>query len=89
MKTRLQVINVDCNFEYGEERARVEALGADLILSKARTEDELIKTCAEADIIMSEDSETLFTRRVIEQLGTCRGLFKFGVGVDKIGRAHV
>ena len=42
MPSRPQIVNIDCNFTYELERQRIEAAGADLILRKARTEDEII-----------------------------------------------
>jgi hypothetical protein len=45
-EARLKVVNVDSNLEYAEERNRIEAVGAELILKKVRTEDDRIEACA-------------------------------------------
>jgi D-3-phosphoglycerate dehydrogenase len=83
-EARLKVVNVDCNLEYAEERSRIEAVGAELILKKVRTEDELIEACAGVDVILTENSDTLVTPRVIAGLRACRGVVHYGVGVDSI-----
>src|ERR1700683_3982639 len=83
-EARLKVVNVDCNLEYAEERSRIEAVGAELILKKVRTEDDLIEACAGVDVILTENSDTRVTPRVIAGLRACRGVVHYGVGVDSI-----
>lgn len=86
MKSRPKVINIDClnPANYGYERKRVEALGAELVLQKAQTEDEIIRVCGDAEVILVERSETPLTARVIAQLKGCRAIVKYGVGIENI-----
>lgn len=84
MSSRPQIVNVDCNFTYDLERQRIEAAGADLVLRKARTEEEIIAACQEAAIILFENAGTPLTARVISALPACRAIVRYGVGVDSI-----
>jgi D-3-phosphoglycerate dehydrogenase len=84
MSSRPQIVNTDCNFTYDLERARIEAAGADLVLRKARTEEEIIAACQAAEIILFENADTPLTARVIAALPACRAIVRYGVGVDSI-----
>jgi len=84
MPSPLQVVNVDCNFTYDLEQQRIQAAGAELILRTARTEDEIIASCANAAIILLENADTPLTARVIDALPECRAIIRYGVGVDSI-----
>lgn len=88
MPSRPQIVNIDCNFTYDLERARIEAAGADLILRKARTEAEIIAAGEDAVIILLENADTPFTARVISALPACRAIIRYGVGVDSIDVAE-
>ena len=87
MSSRPQIVNVDCNFTYDLERQQIEAAGADLVLRKARTEEEIIAACQQAAIILFENTETPLTARVISALPACRAIVRYGVGVDSIDLA--
>lgn len=82
--TRPQIVNVDVNFSYELERQRIEAAGGDLILHRARTEEEIIAACAGATMVLFENANTPFTARVISALPACRAIIRYGVGVDSI-----
>jgi D-3-phosphoglycerate dehydrogenase len=84
MSSRPQIVNTDCNFTYDLERARIEAAGADLVLRKARTEEEIIAACQAAEMILFENADTPLTARVIAALPACRAIVRYGVGVDSI-----
>jgi len=43
--SRPQVFNIDCNFSYEAEKRQIESAGGELVLAKARTEEEIITTC--------------------------------------------
>ncbi len=79
-----RVVNIDCNFDYAYERGRLEAIGAELVLAKSRTEDEIIRAAAQADILVVEGPRTPVTGRVIAALSRCRAIVKYSVGVDNI-----
>ncbi|MEO6003681.1 MAG: C-terminal binding protein [Opitutus sp.] len=84
MPTRLQAVNIDCNFDYAYERRRLDAAGIDLVERKCPTEDEIIAACANADAVIVEGAKTPLTARVINALPRCRVIAKYAVGVDNI-----
>jgi len=85
---RPQIINLDCNrADYEQERKAFEALGADLLLRKARTEDEIIGLCRAADIVLLEAAGTPLTARVIDTLENCRAIIKYSVGYENVDLA--
>jgi len=84
---RPQIVNVDCNFSYELETARIAAAGADFVLRRAKTEDEIIAACADATAILFENADTPLTARVIAALPKLRAIVRYGVGVDSIDLA--
>lgn len=84
MPSRPQVVNVDCNFTYDEEKKRIEAAGGELILRRARTEDEIIAACAEAAVVLLEHADTPLTARVIAALPELRAIIRYGVGIESV-----
>lgn len=68
MSRRPQVVNVDCNFVYDLERSQIEAAGGELVLRRAKTEDEIIAACADATVVLLEFPHTPLTARVISAL---------------------
>lgn len=81
---RPRVVNIDCNFDYPYELGRLAGVGADLILAKCRTEDDIIAAAADADVLVVEGAKTPVTARVIGALRRCRAIVKYAVGVDNI-----
>ena len=65
----------------GEEAPLVE-VGAVLRPSRAQGEDGLIVNLREADVVVV--SAVPITRRVMENLPRCRGVVRYGVGVDNV-----
>ena len=84
MKARFKAVNIDCNFDYTFEAERLAAAGIELVLAKSATEDEIIRTCADADAVILEGARTPMTARVIAALPRCRIIAKYAVGVDNI-----
>jgi D-3-phosphoglycerate dehydrogenase len=82
--SRLQAVNIDCNFDYTFETAKLAAAGIDLVLRKCTTEDDIIKACADADAVILEGAKTPMTAKVISSLPKCRIIAKYAVGVDNI-----
>jgi D-3-phosphoglycerate dehydrogenase len=80
---RPRAVIADCNFPSTEiERRILEEAGAEVVVGQVRTEDETIDLCAEADGIIMQYAP--MTRRVVEALGRCRVISRYGVGVDTI-----
>ena len=84
MSSRPQVVNVDVNFSYEQETLRVEAAGADFVLRRAKTEDEIIKACGDATMILFENADTPLNARVMAALPKLKAIVRYGVGVDSI-----
>ncbi|MCY3756680.1 MAG: C-terminal binding protein [Acidobacteria bacterium] len=87
----VRVVNVDCDRPdeekerlYAPERKAVEDLGGELILLSAQTEEEIIRACAGARIILTEGLFTPINRRVLESLPDCWAVGRYGIGVDNI-----
>ena len=85
----VRVVNVDCYLteksdNYASERKAIQDLGGELVLTRARSEEEIIRTCAGARIILSEGLSSPISRRVIENLDDCWALGRYGIGVDNI-----
>src|SRR5580658_6893976 len=80
---RPKVINIDNRHgDYAHEQKRISALGADLVVLRTKSEDEIIAAAADADIVLVESSA--ITPRVIAGLAHCRALVMYGVGYDTI-----
>jgi D-3-phosphoglycerate dehydrogenase len=82
MTSRPQIINIDCRNDYAIEGSIIAAAGADLILRKCASEEEIIAACAEADVVLVEASRV--TARAIAHFRRCRGIVMYGVGYDRI-----
>lgn len=87
----VRVVNVDCERPqkekdrlYAAERIAVEDLGGELVLLSAQTEEEIIRACAGARIILTEGLFTPITRRVLQALPDCWAVGRYGIGVDNI-----
>ena len=88
MSSRPQVVNVDVNFSYELETSRIEAAGADFVLRRAKTEDEIIAACADAAMILFENADTPLNARVMAALPKLKAIVRYGVGVDSIDLAE-
>lgn len=88
MSPRLQVVNVDCNFDYDAERKAIEVANGELVLHPARTEDEIIVACAGATVALLENVSTPFTARVIAAMPACRAIIRYGVGIESVDQAE-
>ena len=87
----VRVVNVDCDRPqkekdrlYAAERKAVEDLGGELVLLSAQTEEEIIRACAGARIILTEGLFTPINRRVLQALPDCWAVGRYGIGVDNI-----
>lgn len=82
--SRPQVVNTDCNFSYDTEKKQIESAGGEIVLAKARTEDEIIATCATAKVVLIEFQDTPITARVISALPALRAVIRYGVGIESV-----
>jgi D-3-phosphoglycerate dehydrogenase len=88
MPLPLQVVNVDSVFRkttgYQWLEERIRAAGGELILCHAITEDQLMATCARADIVVVEHPNTPVNARVIGAMTRSLAIVKCAVGLDNI-----
>ena len=88
MRPRPKVVNIDCAFlevpGYEYERRRIESAGAELVLSRAATEDAIIEVCRDANIVLLEYPNTPLTSRVAANLPQCWAIVRYGIGLDNV-----
>lgn len=87
----ISVVNVDSHYKasrgYEFEERLLKSLGASLKLATAHTEEEVIESCRESNIVLVERTDTPFTARVIKALDRCWMIARYGIGVDNIDLA--
>lgn len=76
-----------CITDYGfanvdNERNIVEAAGAELRTGQCKTAAEVIALCADADVVIAQWAPV--NAEVIGALRNCRGIVRYGIGVDNI-----
>ncbi|EFL28326.1 D-3-phosphoglycerate dehydrogenase [Streptomyces himastatinicus ATCC 53653] len=64
------------------ERQVLEAAGLNLVPAQARTEDELIEICADADAVINQYAPV--TAEVIRNLNRCQVISRYGIGLNTI-----
>ena len=80
---RYRAVVTDADYpDVAQERAILQAVGAELIREHLTTEDDLIRALAGADVVLNQFSQ--LTARVIDSLDGCRGIVRYGVGVDNV-----
>ncbi|OGV58383.1 MAG: hypothetical protein A2X49_10475 [Lentisphaerae bacterium GWF2_52_8] len=62
----------------------IRADGAELLCKKCRTEDELLRIAADADIIWTLGPNLVLSDAVLNKLPRCRAIFRSGSGVDEL-----
>jgi D-3-phosphoglycerate dehydrogenase len=80
---RLRAVITDADYpDVAQERAILDAAGAELVREHLTAEDDLIRALAGADVILNQFSQ--LTARVIESLDRCKGIVRYGVGFDTV-----
>jgi D-3-phosphoglycerate dehydrogenase / 2-oxoglutarate reductase len=80
---RFRAVITDADYpDVAQERAILQAAGAELIREHLTAEDDLIRALAGADVVLNQFSQ--ITARVIESLDRCRGIVRYGVGFDTV-----
>ena len=78
-----KVVISDCDHgSIEEEKEEFARIGAELLFVQAKTEEDLIGACQDADGILNQYS--LMTRRVLGNLPRCKVIARYGIGVDSI-----
>jgi D-3-phosphoglycerate dehydrogenase len=80
---RWKVVITDCDHgSIEEEKQEFGQIGAELVLAQIQEEEDLVRTCKEADGLLNQYA--LLTRKVLENLPKCKVVARYGVGVDSI-----
>ena len=80
---RWKVVITDCDHgSIEEEKKEFGRIGVELILAQVKEEEDLIRTCKDADGLINQYA--LLTRRVLERLPNCKVVSRYGVGVDPV-----
>jgi len=80
---RFRVVVTDADYPHlDEERAVLEPIGAELVREQALAEDDLIRVCRGADVLLNQYAK--LTERVIDSLVGCKGIVRYGVGFDVV-----
>lgn len=92
MASNPRVVIVDSHiYDFGDqsagERAVWEALGATVHLARCNSEEDIIETCLDADILVYFGLYTPFTEKVLSQLPKCRLIARYGIGMDSVDLA--
>jgi D-3-phosphoglycerate dehydrogenase len=83
MSRRLRVVVLDHPFDnLDPERAILAAIGAEVVDAQARTEDDAIAACREADGVLVRRLPV--TRRVIQTMTRVRAICNYGAGYDNV-----
>jgi len=68
-----------------EEQVVLAGLEAELVIAKCVTEDEVIAACRTADAVLLNQAP--MPRRVVEALGNCKVISRYGIGYDNVDAA--
>ncbi len=80
---KYKVVITDCDHgSIEEEKKELGRIDAELILAQVKEEEDLIRTCKDADGLINQYA--LLTRRVLERLPNCKVVSRYGVGVDSV-----
>ena len=80
---RFQVVITDCDHSaIKEEMEEVARIGAEVVLAQVQEEDDVIRSCQEADGLIIQYA--ILSRKVLENLPKCKVVARYGVGVDSI-----
>ena len=86
MNENLKVIITDCDHDSIQiEKDVFEKAGIPVELKQCRTEEDVIRDCQDADVFIVQYAP--ITRKVMEACPKLKYVVRYGVGVDKIGRA--
>jgi D-3-phosphoglycerate dehydrogenase len=78
-----KVVITDCDHGAIEEEKEVfQKIGAELVFINSKDEINLTPICKDADGILNQ--YVLIPRSMIEQLGMCKVIVRYGIGVDTI-----
>lgn len=68
--------------DYSNEAQVLKKCGAELIVLDCRSEEDMIRECADADAILLDMAP--MSRRVVESLTRCKVISRYGVGCDNV-----
>jgi D-3-phosphoglycerate dehydrogenase len=68
--------------DLAQERAILEAIGAELVREHVRSEEDLIRVTRGADVLLNQYAR--LTAPVIDALDWCKGIVRYGVGFENV-----
>lgn len=78
-----RVVITDCDHgSIEEEKEECNRIGAELVLAQVQQEEDLIRSCREADGLINQYA--ILSRKVLENLSKCKVVSRYGVGVDSV-----
>jgi len=79
-----EVVITDCDYGSMEiEKEEMDRIGARLTLAQVKSEADVIRMCEQADGLLNQYAAPL-TRGVPQSLPKCKGIAKYGAGVDTV-----
>ena len=79
----MRVLITDFGFPHvDQERALLEAAGAEVVTAQCRTAADVIATAQEADVLLVQWAP--IDRSVVTALSRCRLIVRYGIGVDNV-----
>ena len=82
----MRIVVTDDRFGWmDEEQVVLAGLEAELVIAKCVTEDEVIAACRTADAVLLNQAP--MPRRVVEALGNCKVISRYGIGYDNVDAA--
>ena len=81
---RFKVVITECDFEMPPviEESQLAPIDAEVVVAQCKSEDDLIAACADADGLIFQYAS--LTARVLDQLGSCRVIARYGTGMDTL-----
>ena len=80
---RFRVVVTDADYpDLAQERAILDAIGAELVREHVRSEDDLIRVARGADVLLNQYAR--LTAAVIDALDRCKGIVRYGVGFENV-----
>lgn len=80
---KLKVVVTDLGYpNYDSERSQVKAIGGELHLAECKSAEDVAKATRDADGVLNRAAPV--TASVIEAMGRCRVIARYGIGVDNV-----
>lgn len=79
----MKIVITECDHDaFAEEQGAADAVGADLVITQSRTDDEIVANAADADAIVVQYARV--TADLLDRLPRVRAVGRYGVGYDTV-----